>query len=83
MVMMRTVQWPATVVSLEDVQSAKSSPSALAMRKVTVNVFKKGVRIVRAKEIYPFPPPANYHSKKTKAWQDAMQLASAAIGDSV
>ena len=81
MVLLRTVQWPALVVSQE--QMSDASPSTLPMRKITVNVFKKGERVVRAREIFPFPPPTNYHSKKPKAWQDAMALASSANGESV
>ena len=81
MVMLRTVMWPATVVTYQKVDD--TSPSAMAMRNVKVDVFKKGERVVRAKDLYPFPPKADYHSKKPKAWQEAMQIASSANGDIV
>ena len=68
---------------LKDEKVEDSSPSALAMRKVKVQVFNKGERIVKAQEIYPFPPPAGYHCKKPKGWQEAMRKASSANGDSV
>ena len=53
MVLLRTVQRPGTVMSYEKVDD--TSPSALAMCKVKVQVFNKGEWVVRAQEIYPFP----------------------------
>ena len=43
MVMMRTTMWPAVVVRREEVEDDR--PSALPLRKVTVDIFSKGERI--------------------------------------
>ena len=49
MVMMRTTRWPAVVVRREEVED--TSPSSLSLRKVTVNIFTKGERVVMQKDI--------------------------------
>ena len=49
--MMRTTRWPAVVVRREEV--VETSPSALARRKVTVNIYTKGEKEVMEKDITP------------------------------
>ena len=49
MVMMRSTRWPAVVVRREEVED--TSPSSLPLRKVTVNIFAKGERVVIQKDI--------------------------------
>ena len=75
MVRLRTHYWPATVINQEEVED--TSPSAMAMRWVSVNVFGKGERVVKACEINPYPPKASQH-KMPKEWKAAMEMAAAA-----
>ena len=79
MVLLRTHRWPATVTNQEEVLD--TSPSVLAMRWVSVNVFGKGERVVKACDVSNFPPPSDYWRKKTKQWKDAMELAAAAVSE--
>ena len=53
MVMMPTTMWPAVVVRREEVEDDR--PSALPLRKVTVDIFSKGERIVSERDISPYP----------------------------
>lgn len=77
MVMLRTSRWPAIVISQEEVQDTR--PSVLAKRWVSVNVFGKGERVVKACEVTSYPPPNDYFTKKPKLWKNAMALAAAAV----
>ena len=72
MVMMRTTRWPAVVVRREEV--VETSPSALARRKVTVNIYTKGEREVMEKDITPYSPAKSF-TKKPKDWKNAMTMA--------
>lgn len=70
MVMMRTTRWPAVVVKREEVHT--TSPST--KRKVTVNIFTKGERVVLERDITPYSPEQNF-TKKPKDWKNAMLMA--------
>ena len=80
MVMMRTTMWPAVVVSREEVEDDRSS--ALALRKVTVNIFSKGERIVTERDISPYPPTLESANRKPKDWKNAMKMAEMAVQNS-
>ena len=77
MVRLRTCNWPATVIDQEKV--VDNRPSSRAMRWVSVQVFGKGESVVKACEIFPYPPPKDYYSKKPNLWKTSMDLAAAAI----
>ena len=65
--------WPAVVLSREEVDDDR--PSALALRKVTVNIFSKGERVVTERDISPYSPTLESASKKPKDWKNAMKMA--------
>lgn len=71
--MLRTTMWPAVVVRREEVED--TSPAQCALRKVIVNVFTKGEREVKEKDISPYPPPTEAYNKQPKAWKNAMKMA--------
>ena len=75
MVMMRTTRWPAVVVRREEVDA--TSPSTMAHRKVTVNIYTKGERVVQEKDITPYTPSQSF-TKKPKDWKNAMVMAEMA-----
>ena len=77
MVRLRTCSWSATVIDQEKV--VDNRPSSRAMRWVSVQVFGKGERVVKACDIFPYPPPKDYYSKKPKLWKTSMDLAAAAV----
>ena len=76
MVMMRTTMWPAVVVRREEVEDDR--PSTLPLRKVTVNLFSKGERIVFERDISPYPPALESSNRKPKDWKNAMKMAELA-----
>ena len=78
--MMRSTRWPALVMSREEVEDI--SPSSLPLRKVTVNIFTKGERVVMQKDIFAYPPPAESFNKKPKDWKNAMTMAELASKNS-
>ena len=79
MVMMRTTMWPAVVVRREEVEDDR--PSALPLRKVTVDIFSKGERIVSERDISPYPPANKSSNRKPKDWKNAMKMAELAAKD--
>ena len=64
------------VVRREEVED--TSPSSLPLRKVTVNIFTKGERVVQ-KDISAYPPPPESFNKKPKDWKNAMTMAEMAL----
>ena len=64
LVMVRTTMWLAVVVRREEVEDDR--PSALPLRKVTVNIFLKGERIVLDIDILPYPPALESSNRKPK-----------------
>ena len=56
-------------------------PSALPLRKVTVDVFSKGERIVSERDISPYPPANESSNRKPKDWKNAMKMAELAAKD--
>ena len=78
--MLRTHRWPASVISQEEVQDTR--PSVLATRWVSLNVFGKGERVVKACDVTSYPPANDYFTKKPKTWKNAMDLAAAAVAAS-
>ena len=65
------------VVRREEVED--TSPSSLSLRKVTVNIFTKGERVVMQKDISASPPPPESFNKKPKDWKNAMTMAEMAL----
>ena len=76
MVMMRTTMWPAVVVRRVEVEDDR--PSALPLRKVTVNIFSKGERIVLDRDILPYTPALESSNRKPKDWKNAIRMAELA-----
>ena len=79
MVMMRATMWPAVVVRREEVEDDR--PSALPLKKVTVDIFSKGERIVSERDISPYPPANKSSNRKPKDWKNAMKMAELAAKD--
>ena len=68
-----------STVEREEVEDDR--PSALPLRKVTVDVFSKGERIVSERDISPYPPANESSNRKPKDWKNAMKMAELAAKD--